>query len=611
MKNWVILALILISSVYVYGDHFSDSLEMTLTKSSGEQKFNTLIQLSRIHSRSDFKKSKDFAELAYAFALESENREWTASARNCLAIIHYNMGENTIAFGYIREFIAQMKELLEENPDSEPYMIRLLTGYNNIGNVLKDLGEYDKAMEAFLTGLRYMDSIPDPKKKYSLYINLMNNLGTVYIELGEHGKANDILHKALALSREREQNLEISITLNNLGLVAIESGDYERALGYYHEAVEIGKTINDSVALGGYFNNIGLIYEKQDQPEKALGYYQQSLAISRNLAYKWGIANTLGNIAKIETAMKRYIPAEEHLEEAEVIAKSTGIKDLIKKIHSYRFDHYLSRQMPSEALKYHLLYSQVKDSLFNEERSRQIAEMETRYETEKKEKENELLKKDIKIQKTTGNLLIMGSSGLLALTILLFQLFRWRTRSLIKEKKIRKLEADKQEIEKSRLEEQIFAEQQINRLQKEKLEQQNRELSANVIHIMNKNNVLKDILNQMEALKNSPDTDKNRCFSKVSGLISGNLNLDGDWDQFKRHFIEVHPSFFDNLQYQYPQLTAHEMRMCSYMRINLNTKEIAQMLNVSPDAVIKSRYRLRKKMELEPEADLTEFMSRF
>lgn len=593
-----------------YPNAVVDSLEARLPSTKGEEKFNLLMELARYCSRSDIEKSLDYAQKAYDLARVEEKTEWKANALNGLAIIRYNMGNNYSAMHYFEEFITLIEEQLENEPGSEKLLQRLITGYNNIGNVYKDLGEYNQAMHAMMAALKLMDSLPHDQRNESLYIKINNNLGTVYIELKEFGKARKILGKALAMSRGSRRNLEVSITLNNLGLVNIETQNYDSALACYRQAIEIAKKINDSIALGGYYNNIGLIYEKEKKWTKALDNYNTSLSISRNLGYKLGIANTLGNIAKIRIEIRKYPEAEADLKRALAIARSAGIRDLVRKIYSYFYELYDRQNRYMEALEYHLLYTALSDSMFNEKKSKQIAEMEAKYETEKKEKENELLKKDIEIRKTNQNLSLVAISGLGVLSVLLFMLFRARSRSLLREKTIRKLEMDKKGIETKRLEDQVFAEQQINRLQKEKLEQRNRELSANIIHIMNKNMTLRSILDEMEIMKDMPGEDRKQCFRKISGLIQSNLNLDNDWEQFKLHFIMVHPSFFSKLNERFPNLTPNEHRLSAYLKINLNTKEIAQMLNVSPDAVVKSRYRLRKKLELPSEADLAEFMNK-
>ncbi|MBN1339273.1 MAG: tetratricopeptide repeat protein [Bacteroidales bacterium] len=606
----ILLSIINLSLFCAAGDPVSDSLEARLSVASGEEKFNLLTSLSKGYSRSDPMKSLDFAEKAYGFAEESERTDWLVTSLNILAITHFNLGNNALSLKFFEKYFGQVRELIKSEGMTDAHRMLLIKGYNNTGNVLKDLGEKDQAMEAFLNALAMQDSVPEEHRNQALQINLMNNLGTVYIDLGEYDKAGEVLLTALDLSREKGLSLQTSITLNNLGLVAIETEDYTAALDFYHEAVEIGRKINDSIALGGYYNNIGMIFEKQRQWDEALEYYRHSLTTSQNLSYPYGIANTLGNIGNVYLQMRRYPESAEALREALKTARSTGIKSLVQKTYSYLFDLYNRQNMPAEALRYHLLYTAVKDSIFNEERSRQIADMEAKYETEKKEKENALLKKDIEIRKINQNLSLVAISGLSMLSVLLFMLFRARTQSLVKEKLIRKLEMDKKGIETKRLEEQVFAEQQINRLQQEKLAQQDRELAANVIQIMNKNNAMKAISQRLDEWHQATAEDRTQCYSEISGLIRNNLNLDDDWEEFKRHFIDVHPSFFDNLNRQYPGLTPHEQRMCAYLRINLDTKAIAQMLNVSPDAVVKSRYRLRKKMELAPETDLTEFMSR-
>jgi tetratricopeptide (TPR) repeat protein/DNA-binding CsgD family transcriptional regulator len=611
IKGFLFLALFLLQSAAAFSDHFSDSLEAKLPAASGEDKFNLLTSLAKHYSRFDISRSLDYASRAHDLAREANNLAWLATSLNSLAIIHYNKGQNQTALKYFREYLLLLEREKESSGDRNRHLMNLLKGYNNIGNVYNSLGEHEKALEAFLTALSVMDSLPVKERNPDLHNSLINNAGLVYLDLGDFGKAREMFTQALETARKGANDLNVSIALNNLGLVSIEVGEYPAALGYYLEAVEIGTRLNDSIALGGYYNNIGLIYEKQQLWDMALFYYEHSLALSRRLGYAWGIANTLGNIGNIHLATGKYDKAGVCLGEALEIAKGTGIKSLIMKIYTYLFDLYNKQNVPSEALKYHLLYTQLKDSVFNEEKSMQIADMQAKYELDKKEKENELLKEKDKSRRATQGLLTGGLAGLIVLSVMLFTLFRLRTRSLKREKTIRILEGEKKEIEKQRLEEQIFAEQQINRLQAEKIEQKDRELSAGLIHIMNKNEALKSVLKQMEVMDHGSDNDLKDRLRKLTHIIRNNVNLDHDWEQFKRHFCAVHPSFFDNLNHRHPGLTPHEQRLCAYLRINLNTKEIAQMLNVSADAVIKSRYRLRKKLGTESEADLVAFMNGF
>ena len=95
---------------------------------------------------------------------------------------------------------------------------------------------------------------------------------------------------------------------------------------------------------------------------------------------------------------------------------------------------------------------------------------------------------------------------------------------------------------------------------------------------------------------------------KIIQEINSNINLDDDWDDFKMHFEEVNNDFFSKLQGQFPKLTKNDYKLCAYMRMNLSSKEIAQILNITLSAVSKSRNRLRKKMDLDSSVKLTQFM---
>jgi DNA-binding CsgD family transcriptional regulator len=84
---------------------------------------------------------------------------------------------------------------------------------------------------------------------------------------------------------------------------------------------------------------------------------------------------------------------------------------------------------------------------------------------------------------------------------------------------------------------------------------------------------------------------------------------DQDWKVFKSYFTEVHDSFDKKLMAIYADISEKELRMASFIKMKLSTKEIAAMLNVLPDSVLKSKYRLKKKLGLNREMDLYQFLN--
>jgi len=108
--------------------------------------------------------------------------------------------------------------------------------------------------------------------------------------------------------------------------------------------------------------------------------------------------------------------------------------------------------------------------------------------------------------------------------------------------------------------------------------------------------------------RNSPAA---RDIAQLQQLLKEDQQLESDWEQFAFHFDQVHHDFLKRLQQQYPQLSAKDQRLCAYLRLNLSTKEIAPLMNISIRGLEISRYRLRKKLQLEPEVNLNEFMAQF
>ncbi len=145
----------------------------------------------------------------------------------------------------------------------------------------------------------------------------------------------------------------------------------------------------------------------------------------------------------------------------------------------------------------------------------------------------------------------------------------------------------------------VHAQQQqaTNQDLQQQLEANQRELASTTLYVQQKNALLAELKQQLEVLhRQSPATDKPAALPGVQSLLQANLYLDEDWGRFKRHFEQVHPRFFEELQAKYPALTSHEQRLYSYFHIQLSTKEIAALLNIDPASVRRAKTRLYKKM---------------
>lgn len=96
-------------------------------------------------------------------------------------------------------------------------------------------------------------------------------------------------------------------------------------------------------------------------------------------------------------------------------------------------------------------------------------------------------------------------------------------------------------------------------------------------------------------------------YQKMNNLLANNLDTEDDWKMFLIKFEQKHRNFFKRLKEMHPQLTNNDLRLCACLRLNMETKDIASLMNLSVRAVENNRYRLRKKLDLKPTQNLNEY----
>ncbi|HET8827948.1 MAG TPA: triple tyrosine motif-containing protein [Pelobium sp.] len=187
-----------------------------------------------------------------------------------------------------------------------------------------------------------------------------------------------------------------------------------------------------------------------------------------------------------------------------------------------------------------------------------------------------------------------------AIAVLIYLLIQRQKRKHIKEQEYLK-KTYQLEIEHN--------EKEIVKLQNEKLETEvnfkNKELATATMHLMQRGKLLAKIKEELvpivktESLNDIPEE-----FKKVLSLINDSERADADWDSFAIHFDHVHSNFLTKLKEKVPTLSGNDLKLCAYLKMNLSSKEIAQLMSVSNKTVEVSRYRLRKKLEVSSDTNL-------
>lgn len=484
----------------------------------------------------------------------------------------------------------------------------------NLGGLSYLTGNLADASDYFYRALRLADNLDNMNLKTLILMNLSN----VHLKQKNHLKSIEYLEQALVYRRTTVNRKGESDILLNLGNAYQDLGDVDKALEYYTQTLKIKEELGDDLpGLMRVYNNLGVIARDRGEDSIAITYYTRTLEIARQLNDRYGEALALGNLGSRMMA-NNHPAALQLLLESLQITHEIGHKK--QKLSTYdNLQQYYSKFGDfKQAYHYALHYQALYDSIYNEESAAKSIELQTRYDTEMKEKENQILRERERIQKLRNRILALLVAIFAILTIAFYILLNLKRKSLKqnkllleKEIELRNLEREKNEKETQHLQEVVFAEEQINKLQRQQINEKNRELSTSTLQIINKNEVLTNIRQLAVKALTVDDCDGKSCIKQLIREVDININLDEQWEAFKRHFESVHNGFFARLLEEYPTLTQNELKLCAYLRMNLSSKEIAQMLNISLESGITKRYRLRKKLRLDNEDNLVTFLAEF
>jgi len=162
----------------------------------------------------------------------------------------------------------------------------------------------------------------------------------------------------------------------------------------------------------------------------------------------------------------------------------------------------------------------------------------------------------------------------------------------------------------------LKAEKEIIKLNNEKLAHElnhkNKELATSAMHVMHNLETMQKLRGQLqEVIEDVQDKETVLQLKKVLKSVDEDIKFENNWEQFELHFNQIHQDLLKRLADNFPQLTHRDIKLCAYLRLNLSTKEIASLLNLSLRGIEASRYRLRKKMNLDTEANLTDFILKY
>ncbi|MFY9308422.1 MAG: tetratricopeptide repeat protein [Bacteroidia bacterium] len=313
------------------------------------------------------------------------------------------------------------------------YKHGVVAACNNVAAAYSFRGDYVLSINSYIEALKISEKIHFERGVANAY----NGMGTIYLNQKKYDLALENYEKSLEIRKRINDVKGIAACYNNIGVIYKNQGKQDDALNSYlkclHTLEEDAKRSGQKYHQGisSSYNNIGLIYLQKKEYEKALDNLNKALEIRTEAGDKLTTASTCNNIAKVYIMQDKFNEALKYLERALRLNKAIKARASMQETYSYMAELYEKQGDFQRAFEFHALYSDTKDSLLNEQSSKQIAEMNAKYDSEKKDKE--LLKKDAEINRQLAetekrnlqrNVFVVGFCLVLLLALFIFRSYR-------------------------------------------------------------------------------------------------------------------------------------------------------------------------------------------
>ena len=501
---------------------------------------------------------------------------------------------------------------------------------SHFGEVYYYTAHYDSAAPYLEASCQFYKVLTDSSSLARVY----NTLGSVYSFKGDFAKSAEYRYKALGLYEQLGDSSNVNLVKIDLGDNFYDQEDFTKAIECYNTAQRYFLSVGDSVNIAGAHACLASVYQQMKDIPNALYHAKASVAIQRILKDESGLPESLNSLAVTYMRNKEWERAVPFLKEAfYYIEKSNDAKELPPILHNigvcqselghldsaeatfkksidisdksgqrsgvlntYKSLYKLSKKKKDfeAAADYLMTIMNLKDSLYDSEKTKIINELSVNYETEKKEEQITDLNQNTKIAEQRKKILIIGITlfSLLAFMVVLYLVSRNRKNKQLFEARSRIHEQELSSVKR---------ELEINKIRLQDFTQ----------NLISKTTLIEELEAKLRAGSYTQSMTDDQFHSYVDEFSKMKLMTETDWNQFRLYFDSVYPGLIQKVTTSFNQITSAELRLFLLIKLSIGNKEISAMLAISPDSVKKTRYRLKKKLNLPEEASLDDFVMTF
>nr|WP_162988898.1 tetratricopeptide repeat protein [Pedobacter schmidteae] len=446
--------------------------------------------------------------------------------------------------------------------------------YVNQATSYLHMGNYPLALQLYFKAIPRAQKSGDSHTLFSIY----ERMGILYHFENDNNQALKYFFQALEQfslkkPKNKKQIERKASLLKNIGIVYNETKKYNASAQYFKEALSLATQLNEHELIANVINEQGTLYLNLGKPDLAFEQYKKAMEIRKKHHNDWGLTLSYLSIGQFYLTRKDYKPAERYLKEAITLGKKVQFWQNVSTASFYLFQLYKEKGDLNNALKTLELNKTVNDTLYNEDRTRKIGQLETRFEFERKQIELEVKQREKNLYYWLAGVTLVLS---LLIVTLLFYLQKNKTKTAQLERANLKLE--KIELERN-------------------IELKNKELTTNILHLIQKNELIEEVSEKLYDHKRNANEESQLVIQKVLADLQSNLHPEL-LQEFEFRFQQVHQEFFNILNEKYPNLSPSERRLCAFLKLNMTTKEISAITYQSIKSIEIARTRLRKKLDL-------------
>lgn len=449
----------------------------------------------------------------------------------------------------------------------------------NLGIIYMDIGDYPASLDYYLRSLQVSENQKDSFRIQQVH----SNIGVLYRKMKRYNDAEQSLKLALDYQLSHGLKLLAARTHNNLGNLYVGTGQNEKGRYHYTQNLRIQEEIGSEQDLWIPNLNLGYFNEAIGDIIEARKYFEKALKLADQTGNQYGVEVSKVNIASCYSQSGKHQNA---------LGIANAVRPRVKEIDDLAFQEYAYYKCYTiyeaggkleEAISAFKDFVTIRDSILNQQKLSEIAEIETRYELQAKEREIALAKEQAQglelkneLVSTQRNGLIGVAGSLIVVMLLTFSLYRSRIKR--------------------------------QRIEYQKLEQ---EASQAAKVIAKKNELLKELRSRAANQNLAKSESSNSEFLSLFKLVESSSNDDEEWKTFQEKFEKLHPTFLKRLETSFSNLTDNDLRLAALIRLRMTSKEIANAINIEHVSVQKARYRLKKKLDLTQQQDLAKFLYEF